>query len=92
VPSPPKWKLRFALCGSIGVGNAGGIFRDERVDGGAQFLAIAERQAEFPEIGIRQGWQHRGVDLFGAKDFGGSAKPISCNQISIAASQSLVRA
>jgi hypothetical protein len=42
----------------------------EGINSGTQFLAIAERQAKFPEIGIRQGWQHRRVDLLGVKDFG----------------------
>jgi len=42
----------------------------EGINSGAQSLAIAERQAEFPEIGIRQGWQHRRIDLLGAKDLG----------------------
>ncbi len=29
---------------------------------------MPERQAELPQIGIGQGWQHRRVDLLGAKD------------------------
>ena len=40
-----------------------------RVDGYTQFLAITERQAEFAEISIGQGWKHRRVDLLGAKEF-----------------------
>ena len=58
-------------AGAVGRRNsAGEVCRAERVDGGAQFLAIAERQAEFPQIGIGQGWQYRRVDLLGAKEFG----------------------
>ena len=42
----------------------------EGINSCTQFLAITQWQAEFPEIGIRQGRQHRRVDLLGAKDFG----------------------
>ena len=49
--------------------------RAERIDRGAQFLAVAEWQAEFPEIGIGQGWQHRRIDLLGAKNLGVFRQP-----------------
>jgi len=47
---------------------AGEVWRAEDVVGGAQFLAIAERQAELAQIGIGQGRQYRRVDLLGAKE------------------------
>jgi hypothetical protein len=49
---------------------AGEVRRAECVDGGAQFLAVAERQAEFAQIGISQRRQYRRVDLLGAKELG----------------------
>jgi hypothetical protein len=54
------WRRRSAWEGSCAEG----------IDGGTQFLAVAERQAELPEIGIGQGWQHRRVDLLRAKGLG----------------------
>jgi hypothetical protein len=50
--------------------SAGEVCRAERVDGGAQFLAVAERQAELAQIGVSQARQYRRIDLLGAKEFG----------------------
>ena len=60
-----RWRCSAADRGPTARKRRGG----ESIDSGTQFLAIAERQAEFPEIGIRQGWQYRGIDLLGTEHF-----------------------
>ena len=54
---------------------AGEVCCAERVDGGAQLLAVAERQAELSQIGVGQARQYHRVDLLGAKEFGVFRQP-----------------